>query len=167
MGSAEHKGHSVKNIGFAVITVSDTRTEATDESGCLIKALLEEKGHKVERYAIVKDEAAIIAAETNRCLSIPSVGVVVLTGGTGIARRDVTPEAVRPLLDRELPGFGELFRAMSAQEIGGAAMMSRAFAGVAKGKAVFALPGSKSAVELAMKRLVLEEVGHIIWEAGR
>ncbi|MDP7421871.1 MAG: molybdenum cofactor biosynthesis protein B, partial [bacterium] len=113
------------------------------------------------------DDMEMITAEGERLLSSEEVQAVIFTGGTGIARRDVTVEAVRPLMERELPGFGEIFRVLSMEEIGSAAMLSRATAGICNGKAVFCIPGSKGAVKLALQRLILEECGHILWEAGR
>ena len=142
------------------MTVSDTRTEADDTSGGRIRALLEENGHRVAFYRIVKDEPAQIA----RLLKdIPaSVRAVVFNGGTGLARRDTTYEALAGLLEKEISGFGELFRMLSFEQIGSAAMLSRATAGVIGGKIVFSVPGSTKAVELAMTKLILPELGHIV-----
>ncbi|MDP6156512.1 MAG: molybdenum cofactor biosynthesis protein B [Candidatus Thermoplasmatota archaeon] len=167
MGAKDHKKHSMEDISFALVTVSDTRTEKNDLSGTIIIELIEKAGHRVVDYGIIKDDMEMITAEGERLLSSEEVQAVIFTGGTGIARRDVTVEAVRPLMERELPGFGEIFRVLSMEEIGSAAMLSRATAGICNGKAVFCIPGSKGAVKLALQRLILEECGHILWEAGR
>jgi molybdenum cofactor biosynthesis protein B len=115
----------------------------------------------------VKDDAAAIGAALDAALASGACSAVLLTGGTGVAPRDVTPEAVGPRLERALPGFGELFRSLSFAEIGAAAMASRALAGVARGKPVFALPGSRAAIRLALERLILPELGHLVAEAGK
>jgi molybdopterin adenylyltransferase len=155
-----HKGHGPNHVRCAVITVSDTRTEATDSSGGRIIALLEEAGHIVGAYVIVKDEPEQIRA---RLRQLPqNVSAVILNGGTGLARRDTTFEAVRGLLEKEIDGFGELFRMLSWEQIGAAAMLSRATAGVADGRVVFSVPGSTAAVELAMTKLILPELSHVV-----
>ena len=146
-----------------MITISDTRTEATDSSGRRIKELLAEQGHLVTSYQILKDEPDDIETALHRLLNDPSTEAVITNGGTGIAPRDTTLEAIRRLLDKEIEGFGELFRALSYQDIGAAAMLSRAVAGVAKGKVVISLPGSTAAVELGMTKLILPELGHMIF----
>ena len=161
MSHNEHKERAPKALAFALLTVSDSRDEATDETGRTIRALLEAAGHTVVAYAVVRDEEADIRAAVEAWLEGGAIQAVVLNGGSGVSPRDVTPEAVRLLLDKELPGFGELFRALSYQEIGAAAYLSRAFAGVARGKAVFCLPGSASAAALAVERLILPEAGHL------
>ena len=115
----------------------------------------------------MKDDVAAIRAALERGLASPECAVVVLTGGTGVAPRDLTPEAVAPLLERPLPGFGELFRQLSFAEIGAAAMLSRALGGMAQGKPVFALPGSRAAIQLALERLILPELGHLVGEARK
>jgi molybdenum cofactor biosynthesis protein B len=151
-------------VPTAVVTVSDTRTPETDTGGACAAELLEKAGHPVPLREIVVDDAGRIAEALRRVLARDDVGAVVLTGGTGVSPRDVTPEAVAPLLERELPGFGELFRALSYQEIGSAALLSRALAGVAEGKLVFVLPGSRAGVRLALEKLVLPELGHLAAE---
>jgi len=147
--------------------VSDTRTLADDSGGGLVCELLGAAGHRVALREIVKDDAAAIRAALERGLASPECAVVVLTGGTGVAKRDVTPEAVAELLERPLPGFGELFRQLSFAEIGAAAMLSRALGGMAQGKPVFALPGSRAAIQLALERLILPELGHLVGEARK
>ncbi len=160
-----HRKSAPARIPTAVVTVSDTRTLETDTGGARVAELLEASGHPVVARVIAKDEPAEISATLNALLARDDVAAVILTGGTGVAPRDVTPEAVEPLLDRLVPGFGELFRALSYQEIGSAALLSRALAGLASGRVVFVLPGSRGAVELAMQKLVLPELAHLAAEA--
>jgi molybdenum cofactor biosynthesis protein B len=148
-----------------VVTVSDTRSLETDTGGARVVELLEQAGHPVVDRRIVRDEPEDIAAALRALVARDEVRAVIFTGGTGVAPRDVTPEAVAPLLDRVIPGFGELFRLLSYQEIGSAALLSRALAGLACGRVVFALPGSRGAVALAMERLVLPELSHLAGEA--
>jgi molybdenum cofactor biosynthesis protein B len=155
----------VASVPTVVITVSDTRTLDTDSGGSLLVELLESGGHPIAGREIVKDEPPAIAEATRRALVREDVRAIVLTGGTGVAPRDVTPEAVEPLLERVVPGFGELFRALSYEDIGSAALLSRALAGIAAGKVVFVLPGSRGAVRLALEKLVLPEIGHLAGEA--
>lgn len=154
-------------LGFALVTVSDSRRQGEDGSGALARRLVAEAGHRVAGARIVRDETASIREVVEAFLGDPGCDVVLLTGGTGVAPRDRTPEAVVPLFERELPGFGELFRTLSFAEIGPAAMLSRATAGVARGRALFLLPGSPAAVELALSRLLLPEVGHLLAQARR
>jgi molybdopterin adenylyltransferase len=162
MGLSEHRRASVDVVRCAIVTVSDTRTEGTDLSGRAIVELLEGAGHTVESKSIIRDEPdqvrTIVGAQIGR------VDAVITTGGTGIASRDTTCEALEPLFQRRLEGFGELFRARSYEEIGSAAMLTRATAGIAHGTIVFALPGSENAVRLAMTKLILPELGHIVHE---
>ncbi len=165
-GYAEHKELSAdkENLPFAVITVSDTRTEETDKSGKLIRDMLTEKGHRIARYRIVKDDAVRVKQEVEACLSSPDICIVITNGGTGVAQRDGTYEVVSSFLEKTLTGFGEIFRMLSYEDIGAGAIMSRATAGIARGKVVFVIPGSSGAVRLAMEKLILEEAGHIYWE---
>jgi molybdenum cofactor biosynthesis protein B len=160
MSSHAHHTHDVRGIGCAVITVSDTRTIANDGSGQRIQDLLRAHEHRVEHYEILKDEPDQIAAAIASLP--PSAEVVILNGGTGVARRDTTYEAVTRLLDKEITGFGELFRMLSYEQIGAAAMLSRATAGVAGKRIVFSVPGSTAAVELAMTKLILPTLGHVV-----
>lgn len=153
--------------GFALLTVSDSRTAATDSGGARLAELVEVAGHVVVSRRLVRDDSAAISAAVLEALAAPATDVVLVTGGSGVAPRDVTIEAVTPLFDRELPGFGELFRALSFAAIGAAAMLSRATAGVARGKAIFLLPGSPAALELAMERLIVPEIGHLLAQARR
>ncbi|MCU0860201.1 MAG: molybdopterin-binding protein [Thermoplasmata archaeon] len=167
MGVDEHRGKAPKSVEFAVLTVSDTRTEADDLSGKAIVELMSASGHRCVRKAIVRDEASEIQRSLREFIESPSVKAVIVNGGTGIARRDVTLEALEEYQEKSLPGFGELFRALSYEEIGSAAMMSRAAAFVSEGKPVFCLPGSRNAVELAVGKLIAPEIGHLVWEANR
>ncbi len=162
MSVAEHKEKAKRSIGCFVVTVSDTRDETTDQSGRLIKSLLAENGHRLAGYRIVKDEPAEISALLQQALSRGDVEAVIVNGGTGIAPRDGTYEVVDRLLEKKLDGFGEIFRFLSFQDIGSAAIMSRAVAGVTRGKVLISLPGSRGAVDLAMRRLILPELGHMI-----
>ena len=147
--------------------MSDTRTPETDTSGRAIAALLEQAGHTVVGRRILRDEPAGVTALLRELLELDDVQAIVSTGGTGISRRDSTYEAVARLFEKELPGFGELFRMLSFQEIGPAAMLSRATAGLAAGRIIVLLPGSEHAVRLGMERLVLPELGHLVSEARR
>lgn len=162
MSVAEHKEKAKKSLGCFVVTVSDTRDEATDKSGRVIKSLLAEQGHGVVGYRIVQDEPDQIRKLLQEALAKDDLDVIILNGGTGIAPRDGTYEVVNGLLEKRLDGFGEIFRFLSYQDIGSAAIMSRAVAGVAKGKVVISVPGSTGAVDLAMKKLVLPELGHMV-----
>ncbi|MBE3589950.1 MAG: MogA/MoaB family molybdenum cofactor biosynthesis protein [Firmicutes bacterium] len=157
----------VGTVRAAVLTISDTRTEETDTAGRWIRERLAAAGHAVAAHRIVRDDPETVAEAVAGWLASPDVDVILTTGGTGIARRDRTVEAVRPLLEREIPGFGEIFRWLSYQEIGAAAMLSGAFAGTARGKLVACLPGSRGAVELALERLLLPELRHLVWELRR
>lgn len=163
----QHHASAPKRVGCAVITVSDTRTPETDSGGDLLAELIAGAGHLLVSREIVRDDASAIRAAALRALAHPECRAVMLTGGTGASPRDVTPEAVRPLLERELPGFGELFRMLSYQEIGSAAMLSRAVGGLHEGVVVFALPGSSNAVRLGMEKLILPELGHLVFEKAR
>lgn len=168
MGKAEHEGESraVGPVPYAVIAVTDSRTQAEDESGKLAAALLDEAGHLRQGQAVIRNDPAAIQAEIRRWLH-EGARLVVLTGGTGAGIRDVTVEAVRPVLDKELEGFGELFRALSFQEIGATAMLSRALLGLNQGRAILCLPGSPAAIRLALTKLLLPELAHLLWVAAR
>jgi len=158
----EHRAKGPVSVGCFVLTVSDTRTGDTDTSGRAIREFLERAGHQVTGFAIVRDEPALVTASVTQWLTDIDTRVIITTGGTGIAKRDVTIEAISPLLEKRLPGFGELFRAASVADVGGAAMATRAEAGVAAGKLVFVLPGSPDACRLAMEKLILPEAGHLV-----
>ena len=166
MSVAEHKAHTPRRttVRIAAITVSDTRTEATDEGGRLIGELATAAGFEVVSRVIVRDEPADVAARVKAVVSGGTADAVLLTGGTGISRRDTTVEALAALFDKTLDGFGELFRMLSFAEprVASAAMLSRATAGVVGGVAVFLMPGSPAAVRLAMERLILPELPHMV-----
>jgi molybdenum cofactor biosynthesis protein B len=154
-------------VGCFVLTISDTKTPETDTSGALIRELLVAAGHTVAGHAIVRDEPTQVQQVIRQAVSDPSVQVIVLTGGTGITSRDSTYEAVEALLDKRLPGFGELFRVLSYQEIGPAAMLSRAQLGVYQRRIVASLPGSPNACRLALEQLLIPEIGHLVGEVSR
>lgn len=167
MGHKEHKERSIKNVNCMVITVSDTRTEENDSSGQAIIKLLKDNLHTVSLYRIVKDEPSEIREAIELGCSDSGIEVIILNGGTGISRRDSTYEVVDGIIEKRLDGFGEIFRYLSYQEIGSAAVMSRAIAGTYKRRIVFSLPGSEGAVRLAMEKIILNEIGHMVWEVGR
>ncbi len=160
-----HRAHAetVPSLRCGVLTISDTRTEETDTSGHLIKSLLTNEGHSVTRYQIVRDDLWAVRRVFTLWVTDDEVDVIITTGSTGVAPRDVAFEAIAPLLEKRLEGFGELFRQLSFAEIGSAALMSRALAGVANGKPVFCLPGSPHACQLALQKLILPELRHLVW----
>jgi molybdenum cofactor biosynthesis protein B len=167
VSSVEHKAHAPASVSCFVLTVSDTRTDATDTGGQAIRELLEAAGHSVSGHAIVKDDAAQVAGAVRERLADATTQVIITTGGTGISARDTTFEAITQLFDKRLDGFGELFRMISFNEIGSAAMMSRATAGTVGRKAIFVLPGSPAAVRLAMQKLIVPELGHIVQQLSK
>ncbi len=167
MSASEHRAATPASVGVFVLTVSDTRTEATDTGGRAIQDLLTAAGHTVAGYRILPDEPAQVRAVVELAIANLDVQVVITTGGTGVTSRDSTYEAVAALLEKRLDGFGELFRALSFQEIGAAAMLSRAVAGTVGRKAVFVLPGSEHAVRLAVTKLILPELGHLAQQLGK
>ncbi len=166
--TAQHRHAAEKEIAAcAVLTVSDTRTPATDSGGQAIVDALTAAGHAVLERGIVRDEPEEIAGQLRGFLERSEIQVVLSTGGTGISSRDTTIEIVERLLTKRLDGFGELFRMLSYAEIGPAAMLSRATAGLAGETLIFAMPGSPHAVELAMSRLIVPELPHLVWERRR
>ena len=167
MSVQEHKSHAPASVGCFVLTVSDTRTEANDTGGQAVRDLLATNGHTVTGHAIVRDEPEMVTTTLNRWLADEGTQVIITTGGTGITSRDGTFEVVDGMLEKRLTGFGELFRMLSYEQIGPAAMMSRATAGRAHGKAIFVLPGSPDAVRLAMTKLILPELGHVVQQLRR
>ena len=165
-----------KTARCAVLTVSDTRQADNDAGGKLIIDTLKQAGHTVSDYTIVRDEPDLIDHQLKSWLSLtdssltpqaPPLDLIITTGGTGIAQRDTTVEVVRRLLDKELEGFGELFRMLSYEQVGPAAMLSRAVAGLAGETLIFTLPGSPNAIRLAMDKLIVPELPHMVWERGR
>jgi molybdenum cofactor biosynthesis protein B len=164
---AQHRAYAPRTVGCLVLTVSDTRTPEDDTSGKAIAEKLCGAGHTVVERRIVRDDPEAIRAAVLAGVSLPAVDVVIATGGTGVSPRDSTPEVVEPLLEKTLHGFGELFRALSFAEIGAAAMLSRALAGTSGRTAIFVLPGSSGAVRLALDRLLLPELAHIVGQLRR
>jgi molybdenum cofactor biosynthesis protein B len=163
----EHKAQAPQSVHCFIVTVSDTRTDETDASGRAIGDLLIAGGHRIEGRAIVKDDVELVRDTIVRQLANPDVQVIITTGGTGITSRDRTYEAIVAMLQKRLDGFGELFRMLSYQQIGSAAIMSRACAGLASGRVIVSLPGSEAAVRLAMERLVIPELGHLVQQAQK
>ncbi|WP_017315381.1 MogA/MoaB family molybdenum cofactor biosynthesis protein [Mastigocladopsis repens] len=157
-----HPDSPAITVTCAVVTVSDTRSPETDKSGQLIQELLCNANHSVEAYTIVKDEPMQIHEQMELLGKHPSLDVLIFNGGTGIASRDTTYDTIENLLEKILPGFGELFRFLSYQEIGSRAIASRAVAGVYQQKLIFSLPGSSNAVRLAMEKLILPELVHLV-----
>jgi molybdopterin adenylyltransferase len=157
-----HPDSPEMSVTCGVVTVSDTRTSETDKSGQLIQQLLLNANHAVGAYTIIKDEPAQIQEQIQLLGKNPNLDVVIFNGGTGIAPRDTTYDAIEKLLSKTLPGFGELFRFLSYQEIGSRAIASRAIAGIYQDKLIFSVPGSSNAVELAMSKLILPEMVHLV-----
>jgi molybdenum cofactor biosynthesis protein B len=163
----QHRAYGPEDLGFAALTVSDSRTEGDDTSGDEIERLVVAAGHRLVERRIVPDEIVAIRAAAGELLRQDGVDVLILSGGTGFSPRDLTLEAATPLFDRRIDGFGELFRMLSWEQVGAAAMLSRAGAGIIGSRAVFVLPGSPKAVALAMERLILPEAGHLLGQARR
>ena len=166
MSHHEHKRGVPASIGVAVLTISDTRTFETDASGALVKEMLTGAGHIVREYRVLKDEPIAVEAALRELTRRADIRAIVLNGGTGISPRDRTFEAVASVLERRLDGFGEIFRTLSYEEIGSAAMLSRAVAGIVGRAVVFSVPGSTAAVRLALEKLILPELGHIVAQLG-
>ena len=149
-------------VRIAVLTVSDTRTEKTDKSGALLAGMIAETGHKIAEQAIVEDDPKAVRRQVKRWIKDPEIDVVITTGGTGFTGRDITPEAVKPLFEKEIEGFSALFHMLSYQKVGTSTIQSRATAGVVKAGAVFCIPGSPNAAKLALTQIIIPELGHII-----
>jgi molybdenum cofactor biosynthesis protein B len=168
MSYEQHQQSSQEIVArCAVITLSDTRNESTDTSGKRIRELLAEAGHTLAHYRILPDDPAAIAPVIGEFIMRGDLDVILTNGGTGIARRDQTIDVIEKVIDQPLPGFGELFRMLSYEQIASGAMLSRAIGGIARGKLIFAMPGSTKAVELAMAKLILPELKHLIRELTR
>lgn len=168
MGTAEHRqraGHDPVTV--AIVTVSDTRTPETDENRRYIEARMTELGHIVAAYRLIKDEPDQVKSALEELAALPDVRIILFNGGTGISPRDTTYDVISRILEKTLPGFGELFRMLSFQEVGAAAMLSRATAGVYKNTLVFSTPGSPNAVQVALEKLILPEINHLAWEVVR
>jgi len=162
MSLEQHRRESALALRFAVITISDTRDESSDRGGAYLVETLEAAGHVIVARSIVRDEPMAIELQVRRAIALEDVDLVLTTGGTGIAPRDVTAPTLEAIFDSTIPGFGELFRWLSYREIGSAAILSRAVAGLISGKVVIALPGSPKALELAMREIILKEAGHLV-----
>ncbi len=162
--NAKAAGHEA--VKLAIVTVSDTRTPETDVNGEYLRAQIAAAGHTVTAYRLIKDEPAQVVAVLDE-LAGSDAEIILFNGGTGISRRDTTFDALSSRLEKTLPGFGEIFRMLSFAEIGGAAMLSRATAGVYRGKVIFSTPGSPAAVRLAWEKLIASEVAHLAWELVR
>jgi molybdopterin adenylyltransferase len=168
MGAQEHRekaGHAPVTI--AIVTVSDTRTPETDKNKQYIETRMAELGNIVAAYRLIKDEPDQVAAVLDELCGIPAVQIVLFNGGTGIAPRDTTYDVISHRLEKTLPGFGELFRMLSYEEVGAAAMLSRATAGVYKSALVISMPGSTNAVKTALEKLIIPEINHLAWEIAR
>ncbi len=165
MGSHEHKKQAPKKVSIAVLSVSSTRNLENDESGLWIKKQAEHEGHRVVLHKVIADIQVVISEAVSGAVQNPECQAVLLTGGTGIAPSDVTIEAVCPLFSKELPGFSALFTMLSYDEVGSAAMLSRATAGLIGNTAVFCMPGSLKACQMACKAIIFPEIGHIIKHA--
>jgi len=170
--AAEHKAEAQRQLNFAVIVCSTSRYEKTsktgrmdDVSGDLIVKMLRENGHRVTMRRVIPDDKEQIQRVLMRALKSRKVDVIIFSGGTGVSPNDVTIEAVKPMLEKEIPGFGEIFRFLSYKKIGSAAILTRALAGTCRGKAIFCLPGSPNSVSLALEKLIIPEAGHIIKHA--
>ena len=163
----EHKAHAPESIGCWVLTISDTKTRETDSSGALIRKLVIGAGHQVIGSTIVRDEPDDVRRVIREACADPAVQAVIATGGTGVTSRDSTYEAIEGLLEKRLPGFGELFRMLSYQEVGAAAMLSRAQMGIHARRIVASLPGSPNACRLALEKLLLPELPHLVREVSR
>ncbi|MGG3998383.1 MogA/MoaB family molybdenum cofactor biosynthesis protein [Anoxybacillus kestanbolensis] len=164
MGVHDHKEQVTLPVRCKIVTVSDTRTYETDTSGQWIRNQLEQSNIVVVAYEIVKDDVFAIRQAVQ---TAEQIDVILINGGTGFTKRDVTIEAIQPLLEKEMVGFGELFRFLSYEQIGSAAMLSRALAGSMNGTIIFCMPGSTNAVRLAMEKLILPEIRHLVWELRR
>jgi len=168
MGTAEHRekaGHGPVTV--AIVTVSDSRTPETDENRHYIERRMSELGHVVAAYRLIKDEPQQVLHALDELTELHEIRLILFNGGTGIAPRDTTFDVISRKLEKTLPGFGELFRMLSYQEVGAAAMLSRATAGVYKGTLIFSMPGSPNAVEVALEKLIIPEINHLAWEVVR
>ncbi len=168
MGAEDHRekaGHGPVTV--AIVTVSDTRTPETDRNRHYVEARMTELGHHVAAYRLIKDEPDQVAAAMDELAGMPGVQLVLFNGGTGISPRDTTYDVISRMLEKTLPGFGELFRMLSFQEVGAAAMLSRATAGVYRGTLIVSTPGSPNAVQTALEKLIIPEINHLAWEIAR
>jgi molybdenum cofactor biosynthesis protein B len=168
MGTAAHREYAGHDpVTVAIVTVSDSRTPETDTNRFYIEGKMKDLGHIVAAYRIIKDEPDQVAAALDEMAALPAVRIILFNGGTGISPRDTTFDVISRMLEKTLPGFGELFRMLSWNEVGAAAMLSRATAGVYKKTLVFSMPGSPNAVQVALEKLILPEINHLAWEVVR
>ena len=168
MGADDHRAQAGRGpVTVAIVTVSDTRTPDTDKNRLYIENRMNELGHRVAAYRLIKDEPEQVLAALDELCVLPGVQIVLFNGGTGISPRDTTYDVLSRHLEKTLPGFGELFRMISYEEIGAAAMLSRATAGVYRGTLVVSMPGSTNAVKTALEKLIIPEINHLAWEIAR
>ena len=168
MSAEDHRQQAGSDaVTVAIVTVSDSRTPETDENKHYIEARMAELGHIVAAYRLIKDEPDQVAAVMDELAQMDGVQIVIFNGGTGISQRDTTYDVVSRKLEKAMPGFGELFRMLSWDEVGAAAMLSRATAGVYKNTLIVSLPGSSNAVKLAVEKLIIPEINHLAWEIAR
>jgi len=168
MGAEDHREKAGKGaVTIAIVTVSDSRTPDTDENRKFIESRMAELGHHVAAYRLIKDEPDQVASVIDELTSIPEIQIILFNGGTGISPRDTTYDVVSRYLEKTLPGFGELFRQISYQEVGAAAMLSRATAGVCRNTLIVSTPGSPNAVKTALEKLIIPEINHLAWEIVR
>lgn len=168
MGAQEHRELAGQRaVSLAIITVSDTRTPETDTNKHYLEERLTGLGHHVHAYRLIKDDMEQLRAVLDELTALPELQLLIFNGGTGIAQRDTTYDVISRTLEKPMPGFGELFRMLSYEEVGAAAMLSRATAGVFRGKLIFSLPGSNNAVRTAVEKLILPEIEHLAWEIVR
>ncbi len=168
MGAEDHRQQAGRGpVTVAIVTVSDTRTPETDQNRRYIEDQMAAGGHRVAAYRLIRDEPDQVAAVIDELTALPDVQIILFNGGTGISPRDTTYDVVSRRLEKTLPGFGELFRLLSYQQVGAAAMLSRATAGVCRGKVIVSMPGSPNAVQTALEQLILPEINHLAWEITR
>jgi molybdenum cofactor biosynthesis protein B len=167
LNPVEHRRDQKVKTGCAILIISDTRNEKSDESGKIAKTLLIKNGHRVQAHKIVKNDQVEILNAVVKLLQDEKIQVIITSGGTGISKRDITVDVLSELFEKTLIGFGEFFRRLSSEQIGEAAMISRATAGIINGKILFCLPGSKAAVKLGLTKLILPGLGHLLWEVNR
>lgn len=168
MGAADHRQYAgTAAVTVALVTVSDSRTPETDTNYHYLEKRLTELGHIIAAYRLIKDEPDQVQQALEDFAALPAVRLIFFNGGTGISPRDTTFDVISRMLEKTLPGFGELFRMLSYQEVGAAAMLSRATAGVYRQTLVFSMPGSPNAVQVAMEKLILPELNHLAWEVVR
>jgi len=167
MSYHEHKEVSPQSVNCAVLTVSDSRTEEDDESGRILRQKLEQNGHRVISQSILKNDVKALENRLEGLLALKELQVIITSGGTGAGSRDITVETVSPMLEKRLDGFGELFRFLTYQELGTASIMSRAVGGIVRRKVILCLPGSPGAANLAMDKIILPEISHLVREATR